>query len=133
MQVSQQNVSADAGLFYIILVDVNGDTQEQELVTANQGEYAFTFDSVSSGQYRLFAGSDADDDAILCDGGEACGAYPPLDSPEFIAINDDLTGLDFESNFRINLTSNSQADTQTGSSALPTVLRIIKLEADANP
>ena len=91
------------------------------------------FTVVIEGNMARIAGSDADDDAILCDAGEACGAYPTLDSPEFIAINDDLAGLDFESNFRINLTTNNQADTQMDCTELPVLLRAIKLQDDATP
>jgi len=109
MQVSSLSFTADAGLFYVILVNADGSTEAQTLVTADQGEYPFSFSNVPAGQYRLFAGSDADDDERLCDAGEACGAYPTLDSPEFIAINGDLTGLDFESGFRVNLVTNNTA------------------------
>ncbi len=110
MQVSSVNFTADAGLFYVILVNGDGETEVQALVTADQGEYPFSFDNVPAGQYRLFAGSDADDDAILCDAGEACGAFPTLDLPEFIAVNGDLSNLDFESGFRVNLVTNNAAN-----------------------
>jgi serine protease len=136
MQVSQQGFSANAGLFYIILVDANGDTAAQDLVTANAGEYRFSFDAVNSAQYRLFAGSDADDDAILCDAGEACGAYPTLDSPEFIAINGDRSGLDFESSFRATLSVDSTGGTQTQEQALPSPtpkLRVAKPTKETTP
>jgi serine protease len=107
MQVSQLNLSADAGLMYIILVDENGDTANQIQVNAVDGEYQYTLSGVAAGQYRLFAGTDADDDAKLCDAGESCGAYPTLDSPEFIAVNGPLLDLDFESGFRVNLSTDA--------------------------
>ncbi len=113
MQVSSTNQSADAGLHYIILVDENGDTaQPAVLVSATNGTYPFTINNVPFGQYRLFAGTDSDDDSLLCDAGEACGAYTTLDSPDFITVNDDLPGLEFESSFRVNLSISaaSQAD-----------------------
>lgn len=126
MQVSSLSFSADAGLFYVILVNANGDTEAQTLATADQGEYPFSFTNVAAGQYRLFAGSDADDDVKLCDAGEACGAYPTLDSPEFIAINGDLTNLDFESGFRVNLVTNNAVAAETGDAAAVSDLRLNK-------
>ena len=125
MQVTSLNFAADAGLFYVILVDDDGVTAlPAVLVNATQGEYPFTVNNVPAGEYRLFAGSDADDDAKLCDAGEACGAYPTLDAPAFIAVNSNLNNLDFESGFRVNLSTstlstiinsqtNSQANNQT--------------------
>jgi len=117
MQVSQINMSADAGLMYIILVDDNGETVDQAIVSASQGEYDYVLTNVPAGQYRLFAGTDADDDAILCDAGEACGAYPTLDSPDFVAVNGDLDGLDFESGFRATLTATNFSRQSEGQTA----------------
>ncbi len=134
MQVSSANVTADAGLFYIILVDENGDTLNAltELVLANQGEYPFTLTDVPAGQYRLFAGTDADDDARLCDAGEACGAYPTLDAPDFLAINDDRDDLDFEAGFRVNLTTTTNAVTSdAGTPSAPTVSKPQERPQDA--
>ncbi len=110
MQVSSLDLAADAGLHYVILVDALGNTVGPPvLVTASNGRYDFTIGNVPAGQYRLFAGTDSDDDEFLCDGGEACGAYPTLDLPERINVNGDLGGLDFVSGFRVNLTALSTA------------------------
>jgi len=104
MQVSSMGTTADAGLLYVIVVDENGDTVVRaRLVTTTDGTYPFTINNVPAGQYRLFAGTDADDDAVLCDAGESCGALATLDSPTVIAVNEDLQDLDFESSFRVNL------------------------------
>jgi len=65
--------------------------------------------SVPAGSYRIIAGSDMDDDAFLCDAGEACGAYRTLDAPEFFAVDPQttpaLSGLDFVSEFRAVIAS----------------------------
>jgi len=115
VQVARVSVTADAGLFYIIVVDSNDAAiVPAQRVNATLGEYHFSIDGIPAGQYRLFAGSDADDDAVLCDAGEACGAYPTLDSPTLIAINEDLTELDFDAGFRVNLTSSSALPQQNG-------------------
>ncbi len=113
MQVSSAGITADAGLMYIILVDENGDTViPARLVTTVDGSYPFTLNNVPAGQYRLFAGTDADDDEVLCDTGEACGAFATLDSPTIVAVNDNLSDLEFESSFRVNLSSNGLVQSQ---------------------
>ena len=105
MQVAGTNESADAGLHYVILVDATGNNVgETEVVSASNGVYVYTFTNIPYGQYEIFAGTDLDDDFFLCDAGEACGTYPNLDSPEFVSVNGDLSGLDFLSGFRLNLT-----------------------------
>ncbi len=133
MQVSSLNFSADAGLFYIILVDEDGDTAlPAVLVSASQGEYPFSVTNVPAGEYRLFAGSDADDDSKLCDAGEACGAYSTLDAPDFIAVNGDLNNLDFEAGFRVNLSTSGSTN---GQGAAQDELGIVfdKAQVTANP
>jgi serine protease len=110
MQVTSLDLTADAGLHYLILVDEDRNTVVPAvLVSAIDGAYAFTINNVPHGEYRLFAGTDSDDDSLLCDAGEACGAFPTLDSPQVIAINADMAGLEFVSEFRVNLTSTTAA------------------------
>ena len=104
MQVTSLNQAANAGLHYVILVDEDNATAAPTIVVrAQNGEYPFTIANVTPGQYRLFAGTDSDDDAFLCDAGEACGAYPSIDAPEIIIVSGDTGGLVFESAFRLNL------------------------------
>ena len=127
MQVSSINHNADAGLHYVILVNTDGDTVlPSQLVTATNGAYPFTINNVPPGSYRLFAGSDYDDDSLLCDGGEACGAYPTLDSPAFLAVNEDRAGLNFDSGFRINLSISQAAQNKQDGGVAITPLSIHK-------
>jgi len=105
MQVSSVNVSANAGLHFVVLVSTSSGTSTLPAVitSAVNGEYSFTMNNVPSGQYRLFAGTDSDNDDLICDPGEACGAYVTLDSPEILQVNANLSGLVFASGFRVNL------------------------------
>jgi serine protease len=97
-------------LHYILLIDATTDTPIRfVMVSAVGGEYAFSMANVAAGQYQIIAGTDSDNDNFLCDGGEACGAYRTLDSPDVILINSDRTDLDFVSGFRVNLFSTSAA------------------------
>lgn len=98
MQVSAggTSVSSNLGQQYIILV--NADTLAtvyQARAQPTNGVYNFQFTNVAAGNYRLFAGSDPNNDDGLCDVGEACGAYVSLDSPALLTINSNRNGLDF--------------------------------------
>ena len=98
MQVISGGVSAnsDLGQQYILLVDPDTlDAKYQVTVRAVNGAYSFNFTDVAAGTYKLFAGSDADNNDSICDIGEACGAYLSLDSPVTITVNANRSGLDF--------------------------------------
>jgi len=105
MRVASAVPDADAGLHYVILVDAEGETALPAVIlNVDDGVYDFTIADVPPGSYRMFAGSDMDDDSFLCDGGEACGAYRTLDLPESLDIDaaeqEFVDGLDFVSEFR---------------------------------
>jgi len=119
MQVSSLDLIADAGFHYIVLVDAStNETQFTVNATATNGVYDFNFANVPPGSYKIFAGTDSDNDNFLCDSGEACGSYKTIDSPETILVNDaDLTGINFISGFRTNLFNLSGGTpSQSGSS-----------------
>jgi serine protease len=68
-------------------------------VLASGGRYPYAFRDVPEGRYLLIAGSDMDNDRLICDAGEACGAYPTLDTVVEIEVAGSLSGLDFLSGF----------------------------------
>ncbi len=105
MQVSSLDLVADAGFHYVVLVDAaTNDTQFTVTATATNGVYNFSIADVPPGSYRIFAGTDSDNDNFLCDSGEACGSYKTIDSPDTILVNDaDVTNVNFISGFRTNL------------------------------
>jgi len=108
MQVSNLNLTANAGLMYVIVVaEDNVTTLPPTLVLAIDGEYPYSIPNIPVGQYRIFAGTDADDDSVLCDSGESCGAYPTLNGQTILPINGDLDNIDFESVHRVTLTGTS--------------------------
>jgi len=105
MQVSSLDEDADAGFHYVLLLDAaTGEAVAQVESNAERGEYPFRFEAVAAGNYRIIAGSDADNDFLICDAGEACGAYQTLDAPQTIRVGGDLTGLDFASGFLATFT-----------------------------
>jgi serine protease len=103
LQKPDPNASSggDAGLHYILLINaVDGSTEQELVVAAVDGQYHYEFTDVPAGVYQIFAGSDADNDFFICDAGEACGAWPVLDSqPASIDLRENRSGLDFSTTF----------------------------------
>jgi len=109
MQVTGLSTDDDAGLHYIILVDA--DTQlpvSQQIANAASGIYSFNFDSVDPGEYQIFAGTDMDNDGIICNEGEACGIYPLIaQGSSSFTLSSNLANIDFITSFNSKLTSNA--------------------------
>lgn len=102
--------SSDAGYHYILLVDAQSLTPISEVrEAAANGAYPFAFSSIPDGEYLVIAGSDMDNDGLICDGGEACGSYPTLGLPEPIPLHADVSGVDFGTAFRQSLSSGANA------------------------
>jgi len=113
LQVADMSLVNDAGYQYVLLIDSssNGviDTQSGSFVN---GALDYTFQNVPfhTGQrYIILSGSDMDNDGLICDAGESCGAYLALDLPVAITPDNDLTGLDFLSGFEVPLSSPSRS------------------------
>lgn len=105
-----QLASGDAGLHYILLVNADsGEVEQEALILAEGGQYQYSFQDVPPGNYQLYAGSDSDNDFFICDAGEACGAWPVLDSqPAVIQLRQDLLDMDFSTTFNTGIISASQ-------------------------
>jgi serine protease len=95
---------ANAGHHYVVLVDPATFTNAGEVqVEANGGHYSFTLSGVEPGEYFVYAGTDTDNDGVICDRGEACGAYPTLDQPRALVVNGDENGVGFLTGFGLRL------------------------------
>ncbi len=93
----------DAGRHFVLLVstDDGRSTIEQAVVTASGGQYRFSFDQVEPGEYFLVAGTDMDNNGLICENGEACAEYPVNGLPEKIVIGDEpLGGVRLSTSFR---------------------------------
>ena len=110
MQVSSLPLGSNAGYVYVLLVDaLTGDPvgqcdpgggAGQCEAAVSGGEYTFRFTDVPSGDYDLFAGSDADNNFLTCDSGGSCGAFPATSDPAPLTVVDqDRTGVDFSISF----------------------------------
>ena len=105
MQVSSSAQQANAGPQYIELLDANTSALVDVLQIAPiNGFYDYTFSNVLIGEYTIRSGSDLDNDSLICEVGESCGAYPFLGAvgSNVINVNGDspiIINLDFETGF----------------------------------
>ncbi|MDF0748819.1 S8 family serine peptidase [Marinobacter sp. 71-i] len=93
----------DAGRHYVLLVsaDDERETLEQVVASATQGRYRFAFDELEPGEYFLVAGTDMDNNGLICENGEACAEYPVNGLPEKIVIGEEpLGGVRLSTSFR---------------------------------
>ena len=119
-----QLTGGNAGLHYVLLIDTDsGEVFQEDAVQAQDGLYPFTFTNVPSGRYQIIAGSDSDNDFFICDPGEACGAWPVLDSQlPVIRIFQDISGLRFSSTYNTGIIS-AEAASQQAPQPLPPLRR----------
>lgn len=104
MRVRTAGLEPDAGYHYILLVDDNTDTSAGQVAArAENGLYEYGFSGIPPGNYRVYAGTDSDNDGLIGDPGEAAGAYRSLDQPEVLTVDSDRAGLDFVTEFRVYL------------------------------
>ncbi len=111
-QVGGQGATSGVGYHYVLLVD-----PETGLAISSQwsgppqgGDYHFQLDNIpfAEGQrYIIFAGTDQNNDNVICDAGEACGVYLSRSQPKTIGADDGHSGLNFVSGFGIGLQSQS--------------------------
>jgi len=114
---------ADVGVVYILLYEQAAeDPVAQVAVTAREGLYQYAFDNLPRGRYQVFAGSDADNDLLICDAGEACGSWLTVDQPGSIDLASNLDGIDFPIDYQIaipTLTADEKAARRNEGQAEP--------------
>ncbi|MEY4561262.1 MAG: hypothetical protein RLZZ618_539 [Pseudomonadota bacterium] len=104
VQISVQKVASGAsaaanfGRVVVLLVNpANNAVINQQEVNAVNGRYSWSFSGVTQTRVQVVAGTDTDNDRLLCARGEACGAYPQLGANlTVIDLSTNRTGLDFE-------------------------------------
>ena len=106
LQVGDPNITGDAGIHYILLLDPDTlRTVDETQATVKDGVYRFGFNNVPTGKYIIFAGSDFNNDGLICEVGEACGAFSTLDRPTRIDITGNRGGIEFSTGFNVNFFS----------------------------
>ncbi len=114
MSVGAAGIGGDVGFIYLLLIDTaTGDVIDQATPSASNGVYAYNFFDVPAGSYRLLAGTDADNDFLICDAGEACGTYLTLDQPIILDVNSDQLSVDFPIGYVVALPATLSTDDKT--------------------
>ena len=112
MQVYFEDLEDDAGYHYALLRDsVSLEIVQRVEALLVNGEYLFSFRGVGPGSYIISAGTDTDNDGLVCESGEACGVYP---IPSYIlpivvdSASGNRNGINFETSFEnvINVNRN---------------------------
>ncbi len=102
ISVVDQAAGGDVGLLYLLLVDPEtNEVAAQFDASGAVGVYPYQFNNIPPGSYELFAGTDADNDSLICDAGEACGAYLTTDQPIQIDLDGDLEDIEFPVEYRV--------------------------------
>jgi serine protease len=110
--------AADVGVVYILLYEQGVEEPvAQATASANSGRYDFTFSNVPRGQYQVFAGSDADNDLLICDPGEACGSWLTVDQPIVIELASDRDDIDFPVDYQIAIPASAAVGQATRGNA----------------
>lgn len=96
MSVSLSGVQQSPGLQYVILVDeMTGETVASTQARESNGALSYSFNAIPRGRYYIAAGTDADNDFLICDDGEICGAYPSRERVIVIDLDRDYHDIDF--------------------------------------
>lgn len=98
LQVSSDEVNQQNS-YHVDLVDTeSGLVVQSKTVQSLAGIYAYQFDGVKTGSYRIRSYTDVDNNKLTCDTGETCGSYPAA-----INLESDTTDLNISASLSLNL------------------------------
>lgn len=89
---SGSNAQASFGSVWVQASDAaSGTVLARRRFTVSGGRYQWSLSGIPAGQINLIASTDLDNDALLCEAGEACGSY----SAQTLTVGASQSGLDF--------------------------------------
>lgn len=91
--------AADFGKLFVLIVNPDNPEASVEAVPvyAVNGKYVWSKSGVTLPRVQIVAGTDIDNDDLLCQRGEACGGYPQFGANlSILEITGDRSGLDFD-------------------------------------
>ena len=83
-----------------------------------EGQYTFKFDNIRLGDYYLAAGSDINNDGLVCETGESCGFYPALGDVVILRVDQNKTQLNFPAGLQTRLDVNNALQRREGLSRI---------------
>ncbi len=101
--------SGNLGPMYVLVIDadsIEGKSVAETMVVAPTGgaySYSITLTGTTNApparNIQIYAGTDLDNDGTICSRGEACGAYPLVDSAaSVLPLTKSYSGIDFSAN-----------------------------------
>jgi serine protease len=119
-------LESELGQIYLLLVDTARDQPVAQALAERDGDaYRFSFGTVAASNYQIYAGTDLDNDLLICDPGEACGAYLTIDQPLTVEIDRDRSDLDFAIEYLIALPGVASQDASDGPGTYPLIKRTL--------
>lgn len=98
MTVGADDALPDVEIFVLAVDSTTFETRGQFVLNPSTTSLSYLFAALPAGSYFLAAGSDDDDNGLICDVGDVwCGLYPTLNQPRPVAVpaGATLQGLDF--------------------------------------
>lgn len=123
--VSVADVSTtELGVIYVLVFDPQTDqVVAQTGLRGVNGAYRYEIPDVPPGRYQVFAGTDLDNDLLICDPGEACGAWLTIDDPLLIDADGDRSDVSFPIEYLIALPGSAATASGTASMPMPLLPR----------
>jgi serine protease len=96
------NAASNWGPVYVLLIDpATGKVEHTVLATFSGGRYSWSKTGYAKAKVSIIAGGDLDNDDIICQRGEPCGAYPVLPQRADLTVID-LSGNRSDLNFQVS-------------------------------
>jgi serine protease len=133
LQVGNPELSANAGVQYVVIVDDNAEPNEAGVfvsvggsaaLIADQGLYTYEVLGLKKGNYIVSTGSDLDFDLVICDSGESCGQYPTVDRLITVTISEEQPNLDI--NMSVKYVNSGTSSSAVDSSSSNVIYRLQK-------
>lgn len=82
---------------YVLAVDPDTLRTIGQDITSAARNYEYRIEGLPAGRYALYAGTDRNEDTVICDVGDLCGALPSTIDPLVVNLQEGqaLTGADF--------------------------------------
>ena len=130
LTVADQSES-ELGQVYLLLINPAADELVAQAVAVQESDgYRFTLPPVPAGRYQFFAGTDLDNDFLICDAGEACGSFLTIDQPLSVDINSDRDDIVFPIEYLLALPTGSASATTAAPSPTTAPNRSLSRQRD---
>jgi serine protease len=108
----------NVGPLYVLVINPDTSAVRQARPTFANGRYTWQLTGYTGSKAIVAAGSDLDNDGLICQLAEVCGGYPVLSTDDAMTI--DITANRTDLDFTVGPSTDSSAAAQaTGTAAAP--------------